>query len=62
MFIPRLLTLRSVFILHAENCDRMTELAESKRKETIPVIKKAFAIATDSLKECLELEELISSW
>jgi len=45
-----------------ENCDEMTENAEKKKKETLPVINRALAIATDSLKECLELEELITSW
>ena len=40
----------------------MTEIAEKKKKETLPVINRALAIATDSLKDCLELEELISSW
>ena len=53
---------KSFRILHLENCEEMSELAERKKKETVPVIKKAFTSATDSLQECLELEELISSW
>ena len=51
-----------IVIFFSENCEKMTELAEKKKNDILPMLKRSSAIATDALKECLELEELSNSW
>eukprot|EP00795_Rhopilema_esculentum_P016583 gene16583-8007_t len=45
-----------------DQCKTMVDQTESKRRQTLSVLRGSFLNATDALKECLDLGKLTNTW